>query len=299
MVTFSDLKISSSGQDLKALLDAVWVIYQIKFQPSGKILICHVCEGAVKGDIDDLLKKIQTHKDVALDFKITLYTSAGLELSILYQLPEEDKTWVKNAENLLLAEKYRLIKSLKAYMPYGLNDLNHFFKKASGIERRLAYDLRDAVVKELYPGAYAEELAELENKKHSWTGTTVYQYDKNTGEYLRKFCSFAEAAAYCGVNASNIILAAQGKIKTAGGYRWSTIKYPSMGPVEPTNRSRPVHQYNRTTLEYMASYNSCSEAARAVNSSSGAISSVCSNPKRTSAGYRWSWEKMPELIIPD
>lgn len=70
-----------------------------------------------------------------------------------------------------------------------------------------------------------EKLDKLPDLENNYTGVkkAVYQYDLN-GNFIREFASIKEAGRILKHSQSNISSAANGKRKTAYGYKWSFEK---------------------------------------------------------------------------
>lgn len=117
----------------------------------------------------------------------------------------------------------------------------------------------------------------------------VCQYTKD-GRFIQKFASLKEAAESIGVpkSAPEISNCCNGKLKTARGYIWA---FEGKEPHTFKNESiRPVAQY-AIDGEYIATYDSIIQAAKAVNGRPGSIQNNVSGRSHSAYGYIWKYAK--------
>ena len=90
----------------------------------------------------------------------------------------------------------------------------------------------------------------------------VYQYDRDTGEFIKTHYSTTEAAKDVGGNLHNIAQAARGSVKSASGYMWNFNKVERMDPIRiDNNGSHLIGRYDlRGNLEEI--YTSATAASR-------------------------------------
>lgn len=117
----------------------------------------------------------------------------------------------------------------------------------------------------------------------------VCQYTKD-GRFIQKFTSLKEAAESVGVpkSAPEISNCCNGKLKTARGYIWA---FEGKEPRTFKNESiRPVAQY-AINGEYIATYDSIIQAAKAVNGRPGSIQNNVSGRSHSAYGFVWKYTK--------
>lgn len=116
----------------------------------------------------------------------------------------------------------------------------------------------------------------------------VYQYDGNTGKYIKTFYSADEASAEVGVSRHNIAQAARGSVKSSGGFQWSYTKSERIKPkVAKRSGSHLIGRYDIDgTLEEM--YTSLAAAATHNGLSSRKLSIVC-DENGTYDGKTWKY----------
>lgn len=73
----------------------------------------------------------------------------------------------------------------------------------------------------------------------------VYQYDRNTGDFIKTHYSVSEAAKEVGGNLHNIAQSARGSTKSSYGYLWSFKKVDRMEPIRiDNNGSHLIGRYD-------------------------------------------------------
>ena len=131
---------------------------------------------------------------------------------------------------------------------------------------------------------------------------SVCQYTKD-GTFVAEYISAAEASRRTGIGHKNILLAASGGSKTAGGYIWrfSNSDIPLERPKTSwetrwengTSNANAVDQIDLTTGEVVATYRSLHAASEATGAQRHQISLICHNPDRykSSGGYGWRFHE--------
>lgn len=128
----------------------------------------------------------------------------------------------------------------------------------------------------------------------------VRQFSAN-GDWLMDFESATEAARQCELLPEKIIDVCRGNRKTHGKYQW---RYQDSGieklPPATTfiNTGRKVAQYTKEG-EFIATYESYREAARAVNGTPASISRVCSDPEHHHTHKGFVWKIVDEIVQDD
>lgn len=115
----------------------------------------------------------------------------------------------------------------------------------------------------------------------------IHQYTLS-GEYLSSFYSIKEAGRLFNTTDTSIINAEKGKQKTAGGYRWSKIKYPKLDPIdhEVGRTSTVVLQYSLEGT-FIREWASMAKASRELKCSQGNISRCTLDKGKSGGGYLW------------
>ena len=122
---------------------------------------------------------------------------------------------------------------------------------------------------------------------------SINQYSLN-GTYIATFKSVSEAARKGFGDQSNISKACKSIVRTEGGYQWRFTEdmdgFEPIPPVEPPPCSKKsVSQYDLDG-NYIRTYPSISEAARAVGVSDTMINLCCHGFKPTARGFLWKLE---------
>lgn len=118
----------------------------------------------------------------------------------------------------------------------------------------------------------------------------VYQFDLK-GNRLKKWNSMSYASKKTGIHISDICACCR-KIKiSSGGFIWSyepkiNINDPFFSKIRPR---RKVLQYD-LNKNLISKYNSCQEAAIAINGNRNSINNCCLGNAKTSKGYIWEYE---------
>lgn len=140
-------------------------------------------------------------------------------------LSEREKYWIKKYDSY--ANGYNLTIGGEGARKYEDSDILKYWDfgyAASDIGRLLGCGRNTVRLRLIGMGISAEEIRKRGNIAISESKQKrVYQYDKN-GNFLKTFYSVTEASKTVGCNKANIAGAAQGNIKSAGGYIWSYDK---------------------------------------------------------------------------
>lgn len=117
-----------------------------------------------------------------------------------------------------------------------------------------------------------------------------------SGEYIESFNSIGEAAKALNIIHTNIIKAAQGERKSAGGRRWSYEKVDKLNTYfyqGKTNKIKPIEQYSLQG-DYIATFPSASSAAESLGKKGGEsnILRTCKGQFKQSYGYIWKYKSI-------
>lgn len=116
-------------------------------------------------------------------------------------------------------------------------------------------------------------------------------YDRE-GNYITEFNSKQEAADAIGYTGS--LRSGGFCLSTICGYQFRRYKVDKLDNVVQPHE-REVHQYTMDG-DYITTYESPTQAAKANGGDQSSIGAVCRNDNRTQAyGYRWSFEKVDKL----
>lgn len=136
--------------------------------------------------------------------------------------------------------------------------------------------------------AYVIQYDSKENGYNSDSGggiqKTVYQYSIEDGILVNTYDSLQRAANAVSASKTGVGNACIGQNKSCKGYYWS---YSSTFPMNlKDQRRKPVMQMDLQG-NFIAQYNSVSEAARQTGVSKTCISRVCRGERSDSGGYKW------------
>lgn len=186
-------------------------VFIVEFEFDNRPLVCHTLNQSVFNSVKCLLNQILAKSAKNIELRRALLNSKYITINI-------EKYGFKN-ERELLAYKYELIKSNKAYSPYGYNIL---IKAGNALEQNYANILIRDLIYEIDKNALYPPNT-LHAHKKGQISKRVYSYDKQTGLLVKEYASIKEASESTDICASNISMCCNGRIKTAGPYIWSFI----------------------------------------------------------------------------
>lgn len=121
-------------------------------------------------------------------------------------------------------------------------------------------------------------------------------YDTH-GNLIKTFECINDASRYFNLSDSNIGACCRNQIgaKTQGGMYWAYGHQPQIKPTKPKtgkHGGKTVYQYDKTTGDFIQSFNSLGDAERALNKPGGNknISANCNEKLKSAYGYYWSYE---------
>ena len=205
-------------------------IYQLECDSNYMIYVGHFIDRSMNSVLTDLLQSSHTNLlGIPSNLAQAINESEVLTVKILRTQGPITGMTPKGFLRIVLTQKYELIRSLKAYSPYGLNDLEYSsLYCVEPKERALAKSL----------------IATLrgECKDYQATGEyrfkKVYQYNKATGEFIKEYSSVTEAASSLNVTHAAISNCCAGRVKTIGGYIWSYNKVDRLNVEEHLKNAR-------------------------------------------------------------
>lgn len=217
----SMITIEGINVDLNAPASALktnWALFTVEFEYDCKMLVCHTLNGPVLSGIKKLVAQVLKGKTADLELRRALAASRYITVDILKSLAGEDMPEGEK-EDILLKEKYKLIKRHNTYYPHGYNMLTGKLtgKKEHECARALYAELAKEINAQLLHGPAAL------NTRRGRPGKTVHKYNAVTGLYLATYGSVKEAAAATNTSPSNISACCNDKLgkKTTGGFKWS------------------------------------------------------------------------------
>lgn len=193
-------------------LSANWALFTIEFEYDSRIMVCHVFDKPVERGISNVIKRILSPKVESVDLRKSLLNSEFITVEV-------KKEYAPSDTDVLLFDKYQMIKSNKSYYPYGYNFL---LLTTNSYEKQYARTLHNALINGL------NGPMPLTSNKKGRAPKPVYSYDKYTGVLVQKYDSIKDAAEQTGLCASNINMCCNGHIKTAGKYIWSYALQPGI-----------------------------------------------------------------------
>lgn len=204
-------------------------VYQLECDSNFKVYLDHFTESSMHNALTELLQLVSTNPQslpselvqAINESEILTVKILRIQAPLIYMTP-------KGFLRIILTQKYELIRSLKTYRPYGLNDLDYSSLYCVPKERALAKSL----------------IATLrsENSKYYATGKSrfkkVYQYKSDTGEFIKEHLSITSAAASINIAQAAISNCCAGRTKSAGGYIWSYEKFDRLNVKEYTKTAQ-------------------------------------------------------------
>ena len=163
-------------------------IYQLECDSNYMIYVGCFIDSNMNDVLSDLLQSSLTNsRSISSNLAHAINESEMLTVKILrIQEPITGMT-PKGFLRVMLTQKYELIHSLKAYSPYGLNDLGHASLYCiAPKERALAKSLIATLQREC---KYYQVTGEDRFKK-------VYQYNMATGEFIKEYNSIKDKTNY-------------------------------------------------------------------------------------------------------
>lgn len=120
----------------------------------------------------------------------------------------------------------------------------------------------------------------------------IYQYSLD-GEFIAQYSSCQEAGKKCYIYPRSIEKCCRGEVRYSGDFQWRRVptNFPTT-PIEPviikiaSNKKTPVIQMDKEG-NYIATYNSISEAARKIGVDIKAIRQTIKGRQTFAGGYRW------------
>lgn len=204
MIDVKNIRITADESDLQKN----WSVFTIRFEYDNRILVCHTFEASVLKSAESSITKALRGNNIEL--RRAILNSAGIAISV-------DKSDIKDTHELMRL-KYDLIKERRCYGFDGYNS----FEGVDKIEKPYAMIAVKSILDEIDKEAAHPEIIRGLNKRGR-TPRAVYCFNKN-GALFQEFSSIKEAHEKTGIQASNINMCCNGRIKSAGGFIWSYNK---------------------------------------------------------------------------
>lgn len=219
-------------------LSANWALFIIEFEYDSRIMVCHVLDKPVERGISDVIKRILSPKVESVDLRESLLNSKFITVEV-------KKEYAPNDMDVLLFDKYQMIKSNKSYYPYGYNFL---LLTNNSYEKQYAYTLHNTLINNLSISA-TSHIASLASNKRGKKPKAVYRYDKKSGIFINGYDSIRAASEDTGICKSSISMCCKGYINTAGDYIWSFEKKQTVDLPEDKRRKQAVTPPTAAELE--------------------------------------------------
>ena len=205
-------------------------IYQLECDSNYMIYVGCFIDSNMNDVLSDLLQSSLTNsRGISSNLAHAINESEMLTVKILRTQEPITGMTPKGFLRIMLTQKYELIHSLKAYSPYGLNDLGHASLYCiAPKERALAKSLIATLQREC---KYYQVTGEDRFKK-------VYQYNMATGEFIKEYNSITEAASSLNVTHAAISNCCAGRVKSIRGYIWSYNKVNRLNAKEHLKNAR-------------------------------------------------------------
>ena len=236
MISIEGIQVDVVG-NLRAL-SANWALFIIEFEYDSRIMVCHVLDKPVERGVSDIIKRILSPKVESVDLRESLLNSKFITVEV-------KKEYTSNDLDVLLFDKYQIIKNNKSYYPYGYNFL---LLTSNSYEKQYAYALHNTLINNLSASA-ANHIALLGQNKKGRKPKAVYRYDKKSGFFINSYDSIKIASEDTGVCKTSISMCCKGHINTAGDYIWSFEKKQVVDLPEDKRRKPAVTPPTAAELE--------------------------------------------------
>ena len=223
MITINGISIDTASSPDKLM--AEWALFTVEFEYDCKILMCHTFEQSVFRSIKKLIEGILSSKMENIELRRALLSSKYITIDVIKSMKSyiPEAAPLSNKKDIVLEEKYRLIKEYNTYYPFGYNILTDNSLMAE--EFMYKAHLYNELIKEMN----ASDLyvpSDLKVVQRGRPGKRVHKFNAKTGLYLESYNSVKEAAIATNTRPSNISACCNDKLgqKTTGGFKWSYEK---------------------------------------------------------------------------
>lgn len=202
-----------------------WALFTVEFEYDCKVIMCHTFEQSVFRGIKKLISRILSSKMKNIELKRALLSSKYITVDVLKSMKDciSEVTAPDDKKDIVLKEKYKLIKEYSTYYPFGYNILTD--NSLDFKERAYMYTLYNELTKEINADSLYVP-SSLKVTQRGRPGKRVHKFSAKTGLYLESYKSVKEAAIATNTRPSNISACCNDKLgqKTTGGFKWSYEK---------------------------------------------------------------------------
>lgn len=223
MITIDSINVDMVSSPDRLMTE--WALFTVEFEYDCKVIMCHTFEQSVFRGIKRLIGRILSSKTKNIELKRALLSSKYITVDVLKSMKDcvSEITAPDDKKDIVLKEKYKLIKEYSTYYPFGhniLTDDSLDFK-----ERVHACSLYNELIKEMDTNSLYVP-SSLKAAQRGRPGKRVHKFNAKTGLYLESYKSVKEAAIATNTRPSNISACCNDKLgqKTTGGFKWSYEK---------------------------------------------------------------------------
>ena len=263
-------------------------IYKIENKINGKIYI---------GQSKNIQKRWEEHKscqkpNAILTIAFQKYGISNFDFSVVEEcqqneLDEREKYWIKYYNSF--EDGYNLTRGGNSGFYYDIYSVWETFQKTQNISKTAKIIGCHTTTARNIIHAFGVNLEEQQLAK------PVLKIDPTTLNIIAEYSSINEAAEANNISRALITKVINGRGISGGGFIWRTkdSNLSSLQPIELKQFKRKVAQIDKDTDEIIATYDSISDAAIALNknksSASPGICKVCKGKKKTAYGYKWKY----------
>lgn len=223
MITIDGINIDTASSPDELMTE--WALFTVEFEYDCKMLMCHTLGQSVFRSIKKLIENILSSKMENIELRRALLSSKYITIDVIKSMKDciPETMSLSNKKNIVLEEKYKLIKECNTYYPFGYNILtdNSLMAEEFMYKSRLYNELiKEMDASDLYVPS------DLKVIQRGRPGKKVHKFNAKTGLYLESYNSVKEAAVATNTQPSNISACCNDKSgqKTTGGFKWSYKK---------------------------------------------------------------------------
>ena len=169
---------------------------------------------------------------------------------------------------------------LESYYIGKYDSFNNGYNSTLGGDGNVGYKISDST---------KQKLREW-NLNRDYGKEIVLQIDLDTGQCIAEFETIRQASKVLGIDSSCISKVCRGKRNKCGGYGWKYKNPDALSNVGKGSGFKPVIQLSLDG-EFIAEYESISEANRALGVKESHIGQVCRGQRQISNGYKWKYKQ--------
>lgn len=223
MITIGNINVDTASSPDELMTE--WALFTVEFEYDCKILMCHTFGQSVFRGIKKLVESILSSKMENIELRRALLSSKYITVDVIKSMKSyiPETAPLSNKKDIVLEEKYRLIKECSTYYPFGYNVLTDNSLMAE--EFMYKAHLYNELIKEMSASdLYVPSCLRVIQRGRP--GKRVHKFNAKTGLYLESYNSVKEAAIATNTYPSNISACCNDKLgqKTTGGFKWSYEK---------------------------------------------------------------------------